>query len=75
MSTAEITRRIAQASPRFQARIAVVFYLLTILAGAIVFFLGGKLGFVVDAIATVFYVALTLLFYALTKRPKGTRTR
>ena len=75
MSTTEITRRIAQASPRFQARIAVVFYLLTILAGAFVFFLGGKLGFVVDAIATVLYVALTLLFYALTKRPKGTRTR
>ena len=75
MSTAEITRRIAQASPRFQARIAVVFYLFTILAGALVFFLGGKLGFAVDAIATVFYVALTLLFYAVTKRPKGTRTR
>ena len=71
MSTAEITRRIAQASPRFQARIAVVFYLLTILAGAIVFFLGGKLGFVVDAIATVFYVAVTILFYAVTRRPKG----
>ena len=75
MSTAEITRRVAQASPRFQARIAVVFYLLTILAGAIVFFLGGKLGFVVDAIATVFYVALTLLFYALTKGPKDTLRR
>jgi len=75
MSTAEITRRIAQASPRFQARIAVVFYLLTILTGAIVFFLGGKLGFVVDAIATVFYVAVTLLFYALTKGPKGTSRR
>ena len=67
MSTAEITRRIAQASPRFHARIAVVFYLLTILTGAIVFFLGGRLGFVVDAIATVFYVAATLLFYVLTK--------
>jgi cytochrome c biogenesis protein CcdA len=75
MSTAEITRRIAQSSPRFQARIAIVFYLLTILAGAIVFFLGGKLGFVVDAIATVFYVAVTLLFYALTKGPKGTSRR
>jgi small basic protein len=75
MSTAEITRRIAQVSPRFQARIAVVFYLFTILTGALVFFFGSKLGFVADAIATVFYVAVTLLFYALTKGSKGRRTQ
>ena len=68
MSTAEITRRFAQASPRFQAGIAVAFYLLTILTGAIVFFLGCKLGFAVDAIASVFYIALTALFYLVTKK-------
>lgn len=68
MSTTEITRRIAEASPRFKARIAVVFYLLTILTGVAVFFLGGKLGFVVDVIAAVFYIAITALFYVLTKR-------
>ncbi len=75
MSTAEITRRIAQASPSFKAKIAVAFYLLTILAAATVFFLGAKLGFVVDVIATAFYVAVTLLFYVLTKGPKGGRTQ
>ena len=68
MSTPEITRRVVGASPRFKAGIAIAFYLLTILTGAIVFFLGDKLGFAVDAIASVFYIALTALFYVLTKK-------
>jgi hypothetical protein len=67
MSTSEITRRLGEASPRFKARIAVAFYLLTILTGAVVFFLGGRLGFTVDVVASVFYIAVTALFYGLTK--------
>jgi len=67
MSTAEITRRIAEASPRFKARIAVAFYLLTILTGVVVLFVGGKLGLVADVIATVFYIAVTALFHVLTR--------
>ena len=67
MSTAEITRRIVEASPRFKARIAVAFYLLTILAGIIVLFLGGSLGLVVDVVATAFYIGVTALFYVLTR--------
>ena len=67
MSTAEITRRIAGSSPRFKARIAVAFYLLTILAGVIVLFLGGRLGLVVDVVATAFYIGMTALFYVLTR--------
>ena len=67
MSTPQLIRRIAQVSPRFKARIAVAFYLLTILTAAIVFFLGSKLGLAVDVIATAFYIVVTVLFYVLTK--------
>ena len=67
MSTSEITLRIAQASPRFRARIAVAFYLLTIVTGVVVLVAGGRLGFVVDVIATVFYIAVTVLFHVLTR--------
>jgi len=64
MDTPVMKERIAEASPRLKARIAVVFYLLTILAGGVVFFVQGRLGFVV---ATVCYLAVTALFYDLFK--------
>jgi hypothetical protein len=45
----------------------VVFYLLTFLTGGFFLFAGGKLGLVVDLTATVSYIAVTVLFYALCK--------
>jgi hypothetical protein len=66
MNTAEI-RRIVEASPRFKARIAAVFYLVTILTGGVVLFVHGRLGLVVDLIATACYIAVTALFYDLTR--------
>jgi hypothetical protein len=66
MSTAAMMERIATASPRFKARIAGVFYLLTILAGALaVVFVSGRL--VANLVATLCYVAVTLLFYDMFK--------
>lgn len=59
--------RIAEASPRFKARIAGVFYLLNILTGAFALFVRGRLGFVVILIATACYIAVTLLFYDIFK--------
>ena len=59
--------RIGEASPRFQARIAAVFYLVTILMGGVVLFMQGRLGLVVDLIATACYVAVTALFYRLSR--------
>jgi hypothetical protein len=59
--------RIGEASPRFQARIAAVFYLVTILMGGVVLFMQGRLGLVVDLIATPCYIAVTALFYRLTR--------
>ncbi len=58
--------RIADASPRFKARIAGVFYLLNILTGALALvFVNGRL--VANLIATACYVAVTLLFYGMFK--------
>jgi len=62
--------RTVDASPRSKARIAGVFYLLTIVTGAFAAFAGGKLGVygdVVNLTATACYVVVTLLFYGLFK--------
>jgi hypothetical protein len=56
--------RIAEASPRFKARIAGVFYLITFVAGvSALLSANGRL--VANLIATVCYVAVTLIFYDL----------
>jgi ABC-type transport system involved in cytochrome bd biosynthesis fused ATPase/permease subunit len=59
--------RIAAASPRPRARITAVFYLFTILMGGLVLFVHGRLALVVDLIATACYLAVTALFYDLSK--------
>jgi hypothetical protein len=68
MSTAEMKERIAATSPRFRARITGLFYLITILTGAVVFFAHGSLGLVFDLVACGCYLAVTALFYELTRR-------
>lgn len=55
--------RIAKASPLLKAKIAGVFYLLTIVGGMIALFIHGRLGSAADLIAGVSYMAVTLLFY------------
>jgi hypothetical protein len=67
MSTAEMKEPIAEASPRSKARIAGVFYLVSILMGGGVLFVHGRLGLVVDLIATACYIAVTALFYDSTR--------
>jgi hypothetical protein len=67
MNTAEMKERIAEASPRFKATITGVFYLVTILTGAVVLFAHGRLGLVLDLIASVCYIAVTALFYELSR--------
>jgi hypothetical protein len=63
--TAPVTKdQIAEASPRLNSGFAVVFYLLTILAGGVVFFVHGRSGF---AVVTACYLAVTALFYDLFK--------
>ena len=67
MSTAEMKERIGEASPHFKDRIAGVFYLVTILTGGVVLFVHGRVGLVVDLIATACYIAVTALFYRLSR--------
>ena len=68
MSTSAIIERIANASPRFKARIAGAVFLLVILTAAFTeFFVRGRLGFAADLVAGLIEVsgmiAVTLLFY------------
>jgi hypothetical protein len=67
MSPAVLKERIAQASPRFKVRIVGVFYLVTLLTGGVVLLVHGRLGLVVDLIATACYIAVTALFYDLSR--------
>ena len=67
MTTAQMKERIAESSPRFKSGITGVFYLVTILMGAGVFLLHGRMGSVVDVIASACYIAVTALFYGLSR--------
>jgi hypothetical protein len=67
MSTTLLKERIGEASPRSKARIAGAFYLVSILMGGVVLFVHGRLGLVVDLIATACYVGVTVLFYDLSR--------
>ncbi len=67
MSATVTMKRIAEASPRFRARITAAFYLLTILMGGLVLFVHGRSALLVDLIATACYIAVTALFYDLSK--------
>jgi hypothetical protein len=67
MSNAEMMERIAKTAPRFKARFVFSYYLLTILTGAFLLFFHGRLAFVADLIASVCYLAVTALFYDLSK--------
>jgi hypothetical protein len=67
MDTARLMDRRAGESLRFKAGITAGFYLLTILMGALVLFVHGRLALVVDLMATLCYLAVTALFYDLSK--------
>jgi hypothetical protein len=66
MSTDVMLKRIAEASPRFKARIAGVLYLLSMLtAASIELLVSGRLDFAAGLIEVSGMVAVTLLFYDL----------
>ena len=68
MNRAMTKERIPETSTRFQARIAIIYYLLVIVTGVVILLVGNRLGFFVDVIATAFFLSVTALFYVLTKR-------
>jgi hypothetical protein len=59
--------QIAESSPRFKAGITGIFYLVTVLMGGVVLFMQGRLGLVVDLIATACYIAVAGLFYRFSR--------
>jgi Domain of unknown function (DUF4386) len=66
MSAVAMTAPTAKASPLLKARTAGVFWLMTIVTGSLAL-LGGGLGRAANVVATVSYVAATLLVYDLLK--------
>lgn len=56
-----------QVATRYRGRFVALYYLLTILMGAFVLFFHGRVALTADVIATAFYLALTALFYDLSK--------
>jgi hypothetical protein len=73
MSTAEMTKGATQASLRLSVNFVGIYYLLTILTGAFVLFFHGRLAFVADLIASVFYLSVTALFYGLSRSRNRSR--
>jgi hypothetical protein len=67
MSTAVTLKRIAETSPRSSAGITTAFYLFTMLLGGLVLFVHGRSAVTIDLIATACYLAVTALFYALSR--------
>ena len=67
MRPAITTKRIAEASQRFKSGTTAVFYLLTMALGGLVLSVHGRLALAVDLIATACYIAVTALFYELSR--------
>jgi hypothetical protein len=68
MSTVELMKRIAEASPRFKARMTGVLYFFSLLtAGFTETFAHGKLNYAGGYIAILGMVAMTLIFYDILK--------
>lgn len=68
MPAAGMRKRIAESPPRHCDRIVAAYYLLTTLAGVLVLFFHGRLAFAADLVATVVYIVMTIIFYALSKK-------
>ncbi len=68
-----MTKRFAEASPLLKARIAGVFYLLSILTGifAVTIAGGGRISLAANLIGSLCYVAVTLILYDLLKPVNG----
>jgi hypothetical protein len=66
MSAAAIAKRMAGRSPRFTARIAGFFYLLTFVTGVLTLAFAGDMR-LANLVATACYIPVTLLFYFIFK--------
>jgi hypothetical protein len=67
MDTSLETKRLAGMSSGNKAKVVVGFYVITFLMGGFFLSVGDRLGMVVDLTATVLYMIVTVLFYALNR--------
>ncbi len=73
MSTPETLKRIAEASPRFKARLAGILYLLSLLTAIIgEFVVHGTRSYALGLVAVACYIGVTLLLYAIFKPVSNT---
>ena len=70
MSTTFTTKPLPQEPNGFKSELVGIFYLLTFLTGGFFLLVGGRLGFVIELIAAMLYISVTVLFYGLSKRAK-----
>ena len=71
MRTSLATKRISEVSSDLKSGMVIIFYLLTFLTGGFFLLVGDRLGFIVDLTAAMFYIAVTVLFYARSKERKN----
>ena len=71
MGTTMATKSITDRSSRLEAGMVIIFYLLTFLTGGFLLFVGERLGFIGDLAAVMFYIAVTVVFYAQSKRAQA----
>jgi len=71
MSTADITKRIPEASPRAGSKVIVAYYLLTIFTGAFVLFFHGRLAFTLDLVVGAVDLATTAFLYGISASNKA----
>lgn len=57
-----------EVATRYRSSFVALYYLITILMGAFVLLFHGRAAVTADVIATVFYLALTVLFYDVSKQ-------
>lgn len=62
-----------QLAKRYRSRFVALYYLLTIITGIFVLFFHGREAVAADVIASIFYLALTALFYDLSKQANRDR--
>jgi len=63
MSTAGISTRTQQTSPRLGSRFIGMYYLLTVATGLFILFFHGRLALIADVVVGIAYLALTALLY------------
>ena len=68
MSTSPVSKPLSEGSSTINSAMVAIFYLFTFLMGGFFLFVGNKLGIVGDLTAAASYIAVTVLFYAHSKR-------